>query len=324
MLSSRFWLTFTAALLAVLVLRFLLAFINSQYPKITRRYLRPAAIWIGIISVVFGLTIIYQDRPSPVGSEPSIDASYHCSKPEDLEILEVPTIKVAPDEGGGFSGEFVAKMASQGKHGCSFQLTLPRGSRYEYAIGPTPQHVRGNVAGGIIPPYPTDPNKESSENFKFDYAFDSPQLSTWPDGLARQIFNLAITIGGKGRPLPVVSPAGAPARSLELRTSCPDNYGRAVNVFPSYGEFLSTDAVSADEVSWPVEPGSFGPSFAVICENSDHRFWVDHATDVIVLGFGVLLSVMVERRTREGPEIVEDSGGTSQHGEARNGEGEAD
>ena len=236
----------------------------------------------------------------------------------------MPTIEVAPDEDGGFSGSLVAQMASRGKHGCSFKLTLPKGSRYEYAIGPTPQHIRGNVAGGVIPPYPTDPNKGSPKDFQFDYSFDSPQLSTWSDGLARRIFALTITIGGKGKPLPVVSPAGVPARSLELRASCPDNYGRAVNVFPSSGEFVSTDAVSADEVSWPVEPGSFGPSFAVICENSDHRFWVDHATDAIVLGFGVLLSVMVERRTREGPGPAEGNGDTSQHGEARNGEGDAD
>lgn len=267
------------------------------------RVLRPVVILLGILLVILGLAIIYLDRPIEPGGQSVIDVSYHCPKHGHLVILEVPTIKVHADNSGGFSGEFLAGFASRGSRvDCRFHLMLPQGSSYQR--DPTQRNVNGDVAVGMAPPYSSDPKKQRAGYI--DYTFTSPEQSVWPDGLGRQTFGLVISTGLNGTSLPTVTPPGDSARSLELQASCPDKHDQVANTYPS-----SSSLLSADTAVWPVESTVNGSAFTAICENSDKRFWVDNTTDAIVLGLGLLLSVMVERRQREEPRPLQHTSGTN-------------
>jgi hypothetical protein len=313
-LPSSLWLAVGLTLLAVLAIGVLLVVIRSRHPVIFRLILRPIAIFIGLFGVAFGLVVIYlADRPSPLGDAPSIDVSYSCPKHESLMVLQIPTIEITAENDNTFSGTFLAGLASQGSAPeCTVQLTLPNGSHY--SLGPVPPGNTSGVAVGVIPSYSSEINQKED----FDYTFYSSQRSTWPDGLARREFDLNISTGEHGESLPTVTPAGAPARSLELRATCPGNFQEATNAYPGSAEFLG-----ADQVSWPVESG-YPSAFTVICENSNNRFWVDHATDAVVLGIGLLLSVMVERRNQERSERAESGSSRAQQEPARdNGDTDA-
>jgi hypothetical protein len=302
-LPSSLWLDVGITLLVILAIGVLLMAVRSRYPVKFRIARRLIAIFIGLFGVAFGLVVIYlADRSSPLGNAPSIDISYACPKDESLIVLQVPTIEITIGDDNTFSGEFVAKLASQGKaQECSVRLTAPNGSYYQQ--GPeSPGYVSGSAAVGFIPFYSSDNNGQ----YDIDYFFGSSQRSVWPDGLARREFDVVISTGGHGESLPAVTPAGAPTRSLELRATCPGDFQEATNAYPGSVEFLG-----ADQVSWPVEPG-YPSAFTAICVNSNNRFWVDHASDAVVLGIGLLLSVMVERGDQEKSERAESGSSRTQ------------
>jgi hypothetical protein len=257
-----------------------------------RRVYRPIALAVGIFAIIFGLVIILLDQPGePSAALPQIDVSYSCPEGASLNILAIPLIKVTGNDDGSFSGDFVAGFNSQGSGAlCDVLVTLPSSSNYEK--DPTKPVVQGSVIADEAPLYSTDPNAQRAGYI--DYSFTSSDQSSWPDGLGVRTFDLLISTGMHGKPLPLVTSPGEPSRSLDLSESCPSGYPQVSNTYPS-----SSTLLSRDTASWSVEQTDNGSSYTAVCQNAEKRFWVDHASDAMVLGLGLLLTVMVEKRKKE-------------------------
>jgi hypothetical protein len=94
-------------------------------------------------------------------------------------------------------------------------------------------------------------------------------------------------------PFPAQVPKGEQQRSFDLRVTCP-NDKRMMQEYPSRAALQD-----AQTAIWQITSDSLtDDNYSGSCENAEARFWVDHATDGLVLGLGVLLSVLVAFKSK--------------------------
>ena len=259
---------------------------------------RAISMTLAIAMVGFGLWVILNDRPSGrlPGKDP-VSLSEQCSGNARIEVSPY-NIKIDLTPSGYFMyGGVTLLRTPAGSGQCQLAAQIPNdatrigGNDFRIERTSAPARLQAAVAsvsraGGPVP----------LEDIGLQYF--SPDIQR--EGWGEVSFMLPAELAQDGQQGELVSATGSTIFGGQASTlhedvdiSCP----RGSTISSSYPS--GARQIDPGETAWTkLLPGMF---IEVSCQNPQVRFWVGHATDLIVLGVGAILGLLVALDPRRRP-----------------------
>jgi hypothetical protein len=266
---------------------------------------RRVAIGLAVAMVAAGIWVIVTDRPSGKPGNNLIGLNEQCSASAHIGVSNYDVKLDLTTSGYWIYGHLTVTRLPRGNGRCQFAASIPDDATLVYEKGfhiestsATPQVISAvaSISGtsDLRPP----------AEIGFQYFSPSVERDGWgetsftlsPRHLPGQTGELISAASGK-----VVFGSQSVSLPEDVTVSCPPG-SNTVRAYPA--DAIQTDLV---DTSWTgLQQGTF---LDVLCQNPQVRFWVDHATDLIVLGLGAILGVLaaidprLRRRQRVAPPL---------------------
>lgn len=278
----------------------------NQRGKIIRRIwfpirsaIRYTAVIAALIMIGGGIAVIYLDLPGPAASSLPLSVSYSCTKKAEIRVITVPVLEIYL-ETNGYRGIFEGDFYKFGEGRCTVYMDLPSRARsqptgYKAATVMTKVPASNYVYGVVrrVPGF-MDP-------YEMWYPFYVPGRFHRA-GWGKTDFALPYRDTGLGSNGSTPLPEGTlglngmrESSALDLSVTCPEGM-KISTLLPPNGY-----QTGPNTVYWHLYPMSYSfamdqayyPVYSGSCVNEQKRWLVDHVSDVIVLGSGAVLGVLV-------------------------------
>ena len=273
------------------------------------KHVRTVAVLVALAMAAAGLGVILTDRPGPpVGSGNLAQLDFRCTPGARMGSIEY-VFSVEIDNGSySVDSRTYIKSGPTGHGSCLLAMPVPADAA---DVSFTPEFHRERNVGTISPGddavvavvragVKTEPGPPMEASYtaggirrlgwgKVEYSLDpsSPTVESdvWPTELNG-----------------VASPLMMQQAPVTLLVQCPDDEEIAES-YPSGGDIYSPGAVE-----WAALRPEDGQASAT-CESAGTRFWVEHSTDLVVLGLGAVLGLLVAIDPRRREEESKDEPG---------------
>lgn len=266
---------------------------------------RIIALILAVLMVIFGFWVIWYDRPTREESANPMGMEKWCTTGTDIGISNFQvTIMVSPS-GYIFEGALFFTHPLTGSGKCIISTLIPDGVSQTQLIGFQRQAPKINQGGDVALITIDAKNREPKSEVGLFYYSPGVSRNGWGK------LKLSIpTVGVKDGPAPVAIPNELLGTTLyrneveaneSLSVMCPS--GSDVDAdYPNNGILPDSNRIEWDNLAE-------NTYVQLTCQNSQIRFWVDHATDLIVLGVGAILGLLVALEPRRKRGAKEEAAG---------------